>query len=182
MNQLPLVASVKPPVIPEPESESIAGELQLFTQAYTQNDPNCCGVRHLAGMAGNWTHPRYGELSLKQKYELVKINEFVMKKGVAAYSEAYPNLYEKEVRSWERDLTSFCEKARADRAATLIMHFVRYRGSYSGYVAGVLREVVRARANAVNMGEYVNPNTRNRINGWCIPTSKRDNRLDKENK
>lgn len=163
--------AMDPPVSGEP--------VMTFTPLVTiQPDPNCCGVRHFAHMHERWNYPP-GTAYNKNK-EASTINHDLTILSLGAFQAKYPELYDGAYKAWNSHIDEQCARVRKMRAATIIMHFVKPIGCPS-YVAGIMREVIKNRRNAVNLGEYINPNTSNTINGWCIPTSyKRSNRLDKE--
>lgn len=164
----------------KPEEPSTDPVPVFSTSLVVQRDPNCCGVRHFAHMSETFQLPA-GTPYFKQR-EAIALNNLLVQMEIEILKNLHPDLYKDAYEKWNAEIDRQCTAIRATKAATVIMHFVRRPGSQV-WVAGILREVIKNRTGAVNMGEYKNPNTGNIINGWCIPTTfKRNNRLDKVEK
>lgn len=176
-----IVADFTIPVpIPEPIAVTPEPEMTFIPSFLVNTDPSCCGVRHFRNMQERWTFP-IGTPYQKQK-EVLTINVELQSSPIAEFIGEYPELYKEAYLAWENKINEECVRQRNGRVATIIMHFAQTYSTKT-YMAAIMREVIKNRLNAVNMGEYKNPNTGNIINGWCIPTSfKRNNRLDKEKK
>lgn len=143
-----------------------------------QTDPNCCGVRHIAQMSEDFNYTAESataQIRAKLDFRLKSI----YLDGTEKFKSRYPTDYDHFYKGWEGNIVELCTTLLKNyNVATIIMHFMRPQGC-KGYVAGILRDVIKAWPGSVNMGEYVNPNTKNIINGFCIPTMF-DSRLDKE--
>jgi hypothetical protein len=144
----PIPKSVPPEKRKPTPVPTVTPVLYRFTYSQ-QRIPYCCGVDEV----GNFSTLliRTSEVKNKYPYEVARFK--------ATALEAYTEALQYILNASEGRCVQFWFYKPVD-----------YNGSYdkSNYTEDGFRQVVMAHPDAVELAEYVNPNSNNMINGWMI--------------